>query len=63
MNVNPKVGWKSVVIGLLILVGLFYWFKVRPGQMWADCYKSTRGSGSAYQACLDQHGIKDRQPR
>ena len=63
MNLNPNVGWKALVVGLLLLIGLFYLFKVRPGQQWVNCYKTTGGSGPAYQACLDEHGIKDRNVR
>lgn len=68
---KPKLPY--IIIGLLILVVLFYWFEIRPARIRSQCGtdsillfdKNNSLNLSApdfydfyYKKCLNQHGLK-----
>jgi hypothetical protein len=57
MNINKNVGWKTVIVVLIIASALFYWFIIRPAQIRFSCHQQTGGYGPMYETCIAQHNV------
>jgi len=65
-----KGHWILVVIGLLLVVGWFYWFQLRPSKIRSFCDWRVRNENNwrpisksgiydiQYEACLHEKGLK-----
>ena len=54
---NKKVGWKIIVLALIVAVGVYYWVVIRPAQIRFACHQQGGGYGALYEACLSKQGI------